>query len=414
MSSGKWGAWALIAPQDEAMRSRARARVDLAAARLQTQHPNLERVADVTVPLASDAGQAATEAYALADIDVLIADVTEPTPALLFFLGSRDLIEKRLTIALHEGDPPADLEHLFGARLVRLDPANPGAAQDAVAGIVTWDANGADNRYESAIRTRLGAYTVARKPKTLRTNDKNALAADLRGPWSVAAADGGAAPRTVVEMWWGDVADITRDDEIHALVNSENTYFEMGRIHDRGLSAVIRCLGANWGDNQTQCDDALYRELLSKVRERPSPPGTVIVTRAHRLKSKGLHAIAHVASVQPRAREGGGLVAGMGYVPVANLPGCVHAALNALDKEFVKRRSVKEPTVLFPLIGTGNAAGDTRTISRQVITGVVDYVRDNPDMRVSKILISAYTDRDLDFCADVLRELRNDGRITKP
>jgi|CXWL01.1.fsa_nt_gi O-acetyl-ADP-ribose deacetylase (regulator of RNase III) len=408
MTSGKWGTWVLIVPEGELARGASRALAETALSKLLAENPNLARKDDITVPLSNVATEATKAARALVEADVVVADVTDARPEILFFVGARDLITGRVTIALHVGEPSAALRQLLGPRLVCVDPNNPAAAQMAASDIIARDLSGADDRLGSELRVRLGAYRVSRTPRVLKKAD------DMPGTklWQVSPAPNGQAPVTQVGLWWGDIASIEPSDKIDAIVNSENTYFEMGRMHDRGLSAVIRYLGAHWWDNGRRCDDAIYRELLSKVRARPAPDGTTIITSAGRLREKGIKLIAHVAAARPRLRDGEGPQAGLGHVPVDRLDTCALNVLAALDASFNAKRSIAAPTVLFPLIGTGNAAGDARVISRTVIETIVEYVRANTSSRVGKVLISAYSDLDLSLCREVMESLEADNKIT--
>lgn len=408
MESGKWGTWALLAPRDEDAFETAKRRVELAFAAVQTVHPNLTRTQQDIIALGPTVQTATQAAQSLVNVDVVVADVTNAPIEIMYLLGARDLIADRLTIALHEGAAGQLLRSVFGDRLVELDERAPEAAQQAVSRIIS--AASRDHRYSSALRARIGDYKVARLPRVLGKASAIDVEASLH---RVKCADGAEA-KTAVGLWWGDVASIDPGDEIHALVNSENTFFEMGRIHDKGLSAVIRYLGATWwGD---RCDDRVYRELLAKVPDsRPDDrEGMVIVTSAGRLRARsGIRHIAHVAAVRPRRRAPGddGPPSGLGCEPIENLSQCIVNVLDELFPLLERQRSLREPTILFPLIGTGNAGGNPRMISRVVIEGISDYVASHPNSGIKRVLVSAYSDMDRALCNDVFDTLVGAGKL---
>lgn len=397
MSDGVWGTWALLVPADAAARAASVARVAAALEDLPARHPNLKRLTDIVVPLSETMGEAARSARRLADAKFVIADVTEARPEIMFALGVRDLIGERITIALHEGPAPTDVQRLLGNRLT---PIAPGAAAAKI-GAAASDLN---ETMRSTWRLRLGAYKIARAARPLEKGMMPEGRARANGPtrWRVKSGDGVAA--TELGLWWGDIRDIARSDRIHVIVNSENTYFEMGRIHDKGLSAIIRYCGASWFDTaRTRSDDRIFRELLAKAPfNLPARDGHVVVTSSGNMRRRqGIRAIAHVAAVRP---AGG---AGAGFRLVDDVPACVRAVLSELDA----RPRMQKPTILFPLIGTGNAGADAGEISRKVIKAVADYISANPNGRIGAVLISAYTDLDLDCCDEVFEELEGSGLL---
>jgi O-acetyl-ADP-ribose deacetylase (regulator of RNase III) len=188
--------------------------------------------------------------------------------------------------------------------------------------------------------------------------------------------------------------DIQERRDIDVWVNSENTNMQMARFYDRGMSALIRYLGARKDASQGILEDTIANELAAVMGGRESvPPGTVYVTGAgalaesHRLK-KVFHAAAVVGTP------------GAGYLPIPDIDRCVMASLRLMDSDEMRGQGLR--SIAFPLMGTGTAAGDVRKTAARLIQAAISYLGTNPQSNVHVVHFLAWNHKDLAACLDVL------------
>jgi O-acetyl-ADP-ribose deacetylase (regulator of RNase III) len=141
-------------------------------------------------------------------------------------------------------------------------------------------------------------------------------------------------------------------------VSSENTNMQMSRHFELSVSGVVRHLGARKKDGRV-VEDTIAKELLEKVGENASiDAGNVIVTGAGELeKTHGVKKIFHAASVSGQV--------GVGYKPIADIGMCVSNSLEKIDSDEFKDLDLR--SILFPLMGTGQARGSLEEISKELI-----------------------------------------------
>jgi O-acetyl-ADP-ribose deacetylase (regulator of RNase III) len=153
--------------------------------------------------------------------------------------------------------------------------------------------------------------------------------------------------------------DIRQVHGIDAWVNSENTDMVMARIQDRSISAVIRYEGAERDGAGRVVVDHIADQLAVKVAglQPPLAPGQVITTGAGELtRTNGVRVIIHAATVYGAP--------GAGFTPVRELGRCVENALVAAESP---DWSPPLSSVLFPLLGCGEAGGDPEKIVPELI-----------------------------------------------
>jgi O-acetyl-ADP-ribose deacetylase (regulator of RNase III) len=335
----------------------------------------------------------------LAEARCVFIDVTGAEPLALYHLGVRDALARRVTIPLIKGTPAPALPDTARARAVSYDDSGT-----AVAAIVARldEVFRKDDAHDSPVAAAIPDLRVrTRVPKAIHGTP-------AVHTWSVFELDRNGAPTATrlaakVGIVCGDLRAVRGID---VWVNSENTFMEMGRMCDVGISAIIRHLGAKRVSAQF-VNDVIQRDLMRAVgaRERPVEEGTVFLTGAGALESHGVKRIAHVAAVV--AREPGG----SGFEPAADLGQCVVNVLDAIPREVrgIGLSRLRPPSrlksVLFPLMGTGNAGDDARVVSCALIATAVEYVRQKKPDRLEQILFLAYTDFDRDLCRAALNAM---------
>ena len=188
-------------------------------------------------------------------------------------------------------------------------------------------------------------------------------------------------------------------------VSSENTNMQMARYYDRSVSSLVRYLGACKNEGGHPIEDVIADELeqcMDAIGVQTVEPATVMATGSGELRNThGVKRIYHVAAVQGQV--------GVGYKPVGGISECVTNALQKLDSE--KEQAHECRSVLFPLLGTGTAAGDP-AIVQQLISAAAQYMRQHPASRIETVGFIARHHEDLQLCAaaaascDSLRDRR--------
>lgn len=327
----------------------------------------------------------------LADARVVFIDITGADPAAIYWLGVRDALARLLTIPLCRGAVPA-LPH--AARVIAID--KPG---DAVAKIRQRleDLRHKDDEFQSPVAQAIpGLKVTTRTPQPL-----GGSVIHLR---SIAAPGGGVLP-TRIGVLWGDLAEVRGVD---VWVNSENSFMEMGRMFDPGVSGLIRRLGAKGPAGGDYTEDCIQRELMMVVgsTKRPVEDGSVFWTGPGNLARRGVKAIAHVAAVGVRKTENGEFIPG--YVPVRDLGRCVTNVLDEIEagQSLLARAGRLQwapfRSVLFPLMGTGSARAEARVVSSALIATAIDHLRSKPSRFLERVLFLAYSDVDRDLCLAAL------------
>ena len=158
---------------------------------------------------------------------------------------------------------------------------------------------------------------------------------------------------------------------------------------------MIRFLGAKKDQTDAVEDDIIANELSKALGNKTSvAPGTVLYTSAGDLAvTNNVKRILHAASVigQP----------GGGYSTIENISICVRNALAVLDD---KRKLGGEnlQSILFPLMGTGDAKRNSEDVAKDLVDEAIAYLEDNPDSNVKKVYFLAHNERDLELCERIM------------
>jgi hypothetical protein len=196
----------------------------------------------------------------------------------------------------------------------------------------------------------------------------------------------------------GDLIDVHNVD---VWVNSENTNMQMARYYDRSISSVVRYAGASKARGGHPTEDLIANELaeyMQGINALAVEPAHLIPTSAGELQhTHGVKRIYHVAAVRGEAR--------VGYKPIGNIADCVTQALARLDADGEQGHDYK--TILFPLLGTGTASGDSGIVY-ELISSAVQYVRTHRNTRVKTIYFLALYEEHLLTCADAAASCKLD------
>jgi O-acetyl-ADP-ribose deacetylase (regulator of RNase III) len=169
---------------------------------------------------------------------------------------------------------------------------------------------------------------------------------------------------------------------------------QMARFYDRGMSALIRYLGAAKDENQNIVEDTIANELAAIMRGRESvAPGTVYSTSAGAMTPiNGVKRIFHAAAVVGTP--------GSGYLQIPEVDKCVTASLRLADSDGMRKHGLA--SIAFPLMGTGTAGGDVKKTAERLIQAAVSYLTTNPRSAIETVYFLAWNERDLDACQAVL------------
>ena len=182
--------------------------------------------------------------------------------------------------------------------------------------------------------------------------------------------------------------DLRRVHCAEVWVNSENTDMQMARFNEFSVSSIIRYGGAVRDEAGQVIDDVIADELARKLMgRRPVPPGAAITTTAGQLRGNGVRYVVHVAAVQGEP--------GSGFRQIREVGRCVTSALAEVDRIDDQPPAA---TVLFPLLGTGQGAGELGPTVRALTGAVIDYFIVTPGTNVSTVFFLAYTDAELAAC----------------
>lgn len=168
-------------------------------------------------------------------------------------------------------------------------------------------------------------------------------------------------PHKKVGLVTGDIRFVKGID---VWVNSENTNMQMARHYDKSISGTIRYCGAKKGPDNVVVDDIIAKEL-SNVAGNQVPAGEIIVTGAGELEQgNGVKKIFHAAAVTGQPAQG--------YTPIADIGVCVRNALCKADAD--EFRTIQLESILFPLLGTGEAGGDLEQKARELIDTAIAHL----------------------------------------
>lgn len=314
------------------------------------------------------------------DADVALVDITMLNPNVFYELGMRHTVKRNVTIIIQQAGTQIPF-NISGFTVVPYKMDDPVALKFATDQIQTMIKNGMANvkRSDSPI------YGVL--PNLKVENSSQAIKKKQIYPFPLVNV-----PDKQIGIITGDLQKV---EEVDVWVNSENINMQMARPYDRSISAMIRFLGAKKDQTDAVEDDIIANELSKALGNKTSvAPGTVLYTSAGDLAvTNNVKRILHAASVigQP----------GGGYSTIENISICVRNALTVLDD---KRKLGGEnlQSILFPLMGTGDAKRNSEDVAKDLVDEAVAYLEDNPDSNVKMVYFLAHNERDLELCERIM------------
>jgi O-acetyl-ADP-ribose deacetylase (regulator of RNase III) len=310
--------------------------------------------------------------------DVAIVDITTLNANVFYELGARHALRPGVTVLIrHRGTTPVPF-NISGLRVIEY-PAENGSyreSRDAIRRFVEQGLKCAEP--DSPIFALARAGQVRDKgQRIIRLQERSyALRQDARRR---------------ITLLTGDIAERRN---LHVWVNSENTNMQMARFYDRGMSALIRFLGARKDENQNIVEDTIANELAAAVKGRESvAPGSVYATSAGALEAThGVKRIFHAAAVVGTP--------GAGYVPIPDIDRCVTACLRLADTEPMRPLGLQ--SIAFPLFGTGTGGADVQATAGRLLQAAISYLTINPQTAMENVCFLAWNTRDLEACTAVL------------
>jgi O-acetyl-ADP-ribose deacetylase (regulator of RNase III) len=309
--------------------------------------------------------------------DVVVVDITTLNPNVFYELGARHALRASVTVLIRKKGTKLPF-NIQGLNTIDYDSEDLQSVEEAKQKIGDFIRHGlkaskGDSLVHDVLPLRIGTLPkVLHKTETFVYPLVNIL-------------------QKAICITTGDIQKIK---DIDIWVSSENTNMQMARYFDRSVSSVIRYLGADKDQAGTVTKDTMVEELAKIVGHQTAvPPATVIATHAGQLKhTHSVKMIFHAAAVS-------GAI-GVGYVPIPNLADCVTNALTKADSPEYENFNLK--SILFPLMGTGTARGDLKTIVCPLIEAAIEYLLANRTSRIERVHFIARSEEELNTCLSVL------------
>jgi O-acetyl-ADP-ribose deacetylase (regulator of RNase III) len=298
--------------------------------------------------------------------DVAIVDLTTLNPNVCYELGMRHALVPCVTVLIKSKGAPTTF-NIAGLRTI--DYQIDRKSRDKIRAFIK---NGLKSR-----KTDSPVYDIARKRQ-----DQGQRIVKLQSfPYrhkeyrkkKITVLTGDIQERKGIDVW----------------VNSENTNMQMARFYDRGMSALIRYLGAKKDAFQVPIEDTVANELAAKMKGRDSvPAGTVCSTTSGALaRTHGVKRIFHAAAVVGTP--------GSGYLSIADVEKCVTSALKLADSEGMR-------SIAFPMMGTGAGGAELSKVAPRLLQAAVSYLGNSPESIVDDVYFIGWNQRDLEACLSAL------------
>lgn len=314
----------------------------------------------------------------LFEADVAIIDISGNNPNVYYELGLRHVFRKRTNILIGlEGTAlPFDIA---GIRVVWYDHTREAALDRTRAEIARHIRQGLETEHvDSPVYKFLPdlRVTIPDRPCIGTTTIEYLI-------------EGSDDRRLGIKT--GAITDIK---DVDVWVNSENTDMEMARPYDRAISSLIRYHGSKRDARGRVKDDLIQKYLWKQLgKDRSVAPATVIATEAGELRSRGVKALLHVASVQGTP--------GLGYRPIQEMHLCVTRCLEKLHELNAKKRRPDLLSILFPIFGTGQGGKEASIVLDELISAAYNFVKNHPQSAANRIYFLAYTEQQFELCRTV-------------
>jgi O-acetyl-ADP-ribose deacetylase (regulator of RNase III) len=312
------------------------------------------------------------------EADIAIVDITSLNPNVFYELGVRHALRSSVTVLIRRKGTrlPFNIE---GLNVIEYDlgPKDVAEAKASIAKLIRSGLSRAatDSLVHEVLDLRIGtAPQPAAKSETRYVVD--------------------AAPAKRLCVIAGDIKNIKGID---VWVNSENTNMQMARFFDRSVSSLIRHLGAEKDVTGHVTKDVIADALTAAMGSHKTvDPATVIVTSSGRLAdTHQVKWVFHAAAVAGAP--------GKGYQPIHDVADCVTNALERADE--LSGDGDRLSSILFPLLGTGTAGGDLKSIVGSLLDAAIDYLTGRPGSAVDRVCFVGWSEAEVLACQSVLEKL---------
>ena len=315
----------------------------------------------------------------IATADVAVVDITNLNANVFYELGARHALRDFVTIIIRKRGVSVPF-NIQGLRVIEYPDEN-GSYLGSHEKIQNFIENGISSSEVDSPITTILARIRDKHDKSKRIESLQSYSYRLK-----------SNSEKQIEIRTGD---IRKWHDVDVWVNSENTNMQMARFYDRNLSAIIRYYGAKKNENDEIVEDTIAKQLNAAMRGRDTVSlGSVFTTSSGDLaKTHKVKMIFHVAAVVG--------VPGEGYramPPIIDT--CVNRCLRRMDSAAIKEVDCR--TIAFPMIGTGAGGGEVQTVAATLINTALNYLDNNPDSAIEKIIFMAWNLNDLEACMRAL------------
>jgi hypothetical protein len=324
--------------------------------------------------------------------EAAIADISIANPNVFYELGVRHALCEYCTLLIRnaEAEPMSDGAaapfDLNDSRFISYRIDDEGLKQGASLITQFLKTSIESKRTDSPVRSMLPYLSVSRRGVSLSESGCQKYRFRLKGRDGVLVGIAAGALQSVadIDVW----------------VNSENTQFEMARVFESSISSTIRYLGSSKAvrDGAEVLGDEVYSELKKKKKALVGNKtyvknATAVLTEAYELAHSpyNVKKIAHVASVTGINMRG--------FQPVQDRRECIRNVLDAVSANNKVRsgRADKLRSVLFPLLGAGQARGLRSLVVEELLSATLEYLRGSADKWLREVYFLAVVDADRDL-----------------
>jgi O-acetyl-ADP-ribose deacetylase (regulator of RNase III) len=311
--------------------------------------------------------------------EAAIVDITTLNPNVFYELGVRHSLADCVTVIIKRKGTAIPF-NIRPMKAIEYDPESPKSVAETKKKIATYIKNGLESHtVDSLVHNSLPIHIA---DQVIPIDETKIYRYKL------------AASGSEIRLITGDLQDVTCVD---AWVSSENTNMEMARYYERSISGIIRYLGAKKNEAEQVVDDTIAKLLRDKVGENANvPAGRVIVTGAGELeRTNNVRCIFHAAAVFGQV--------GQGFLPIADVTKCVGNAFAAASSANLKDVGIR--SILFPLIGTGQAGGKSPEVAHKLIKKAISCLEANGNAPPKQAYFLCWTEKDLEICRRSLRQI---------
>ena len=324
------------------------------------------------------------------DADLAIVDITLANPNVMYELGVRHTAKRSGTIIVRQAGSHIPF-NISGMRAMDYHALNAAGSDERLTTDIA--------RLSAHIRTALSLRTVDSMVHALVPGLNVSLPAKEIRRKQITKYRFDETDRRI-SIITGDIVNI---DEIDAWVNAENTRMEMGRLHDRSVSALVRYFGAKRNARGHVVVDTIVRELTKKIGQNTLTgvePGTVITTGPGRLKEdNNVRLLLHVAAQHGEPSHG--------YSTVRGYVRCIYNVLYAIDEHNAVQKKRRPESlvrsVIFPLFGSRNSGINPSDLAYDMIEASVEFLKQTRGSQLEEIAFLAFTTSDLELLSTAMQ-----------